>query len=1022
MRRLDTALVSFFAAALFSLAAFGPALQAPGGGDFPGPLVSEGGSDAFAPVDPVPGLLQNVSLSNLYGWNYELQNLSTRFVYSKNFINATNYVYNRFAGCPALTVKKQPFVYESHTLNNVIATLPGLNSANDTVFIVGGHYDSIQYPESLDDYEAYAPGADDDGSGTVATLELARLLSNYRFENTIIFAAWAAEELGLIGSAYFAKDAASSGMKIGGYLNLDMVGNDADKNDSRYKLSIGKTDQTEWLADLMASLNAQHSIGLEITMEQAGASSDHYPFLQNGYPAVECAETDFSPHWHKVTDTVANMNFGLVRRTAQLCAASLAALAGIKNPGIGLVSMDKAHYRTGSAPNITLYDTMLNLDPGANDTVDITLNSTTDPAGVTVTLTEGGPDLGLFYGNVWLTGSSSPQPGQLRCSPGDTISAVFLDMGVSPPEYRTAEAVVDDAPPGVFGVAIVPQVDSATVYFTTDEPTASEVKYGTASLSKSASETSSATEHAVMLSGLSPNTRYNLDIVAKDEAQNAATADNSGSHFQFRTLMGVASRPGPGYAYWVRENKDAPGGNSPHLDGQMQTGYGTTYLRYHGAFQMNLTPVPAGAVITGASVRLYGQGFVRTGGDTAWTLQLLPPSVDANFANQSFWAIQNAAPDAAVQPSLRNADLGAKKWNTFVFTPSQYGLLLQRLQTGKISFRIDGPTGPTAQIYSWDSGYGGGSSGPEYGPALSLTYTATGDTAGPSALGASISPNPTMGLPEAEVSALAFDPMGTPVAQCEYSIATEAAPGSGTAMPADDGICVGRSEGFRAVVNVSGMTIGDYPVFVRARDCSGNWGSAQVATLHVTNSSAVNATWEATYRGSGWHLASLPMDYAGGAFSALGSLSGQYDRILAYCPDDIHRPWREWRAGRQGALQGLGGISTAFGFWLNLTPNVTFSAGALAADEFTLNITGYAGGINYILLQAGWNIMPYPSIVKRPASAVLSGVKYDQLQTFNSTAKYLLADMAPSGDFEPGQAYWIHVLEPALLGIKCGGP
>ena len=68
-----------------------------------------------------------------------------------------------------------------------------------------------------------APGADDNGSGSVGTLIAADILSQYQWSCTLRFAFWTGEEQGLLGSAAYATRAKNQGQNIKGYLNMDMI-------------------------------------------------------------------------------------------------------------------------------------------------------------------------------------------------------------------------------------------------------------------------------------------------------------------------------------------------------------------------------------------------------------------------------------------------------------------------------------------------------------------------------------------------------------------------------------------------------------------------------------------------------------------------------------------------------------------------------------------------------------------------------------------------------------------------------
>jgi Zn-dependent M28 family amino/carboxypeptidase len=98
----------------------------------------------------------------------------------------------------------------------VIATLTGQVFPDEYV-VLGGHYDS--WSSSF-----RSPGADDNASGTSGVLEVARILSKYKFKRSIIFCAFSAEEYGLAGSDAFVGRCQSQGMNLLGYINMDMIG------------------------------------------------------------------------------------------------------------------------------------------------------------------------------------------------------------------------------------------------------------------------------------------------------------------------------------------------------------------------------------------------------------------------------------------------------------------------------------------------------------------------------------------------------------------------------------------------------------------------------------------------------------------------------------------------------------------------------------------------------------------------------------------------------------------------------
>lgn len=108
-------------------------------------------------------------------------------------------------------------------MKNVLGILPGTDPADDRVFIVSGHYDSRA--SDVNDSKIFAPGANDDASGTAAAMELARVMSQYKFNCTLMFVAMVAEEQGLYGAVNLAKRAKAEKWNLAGMITNDIVGN-----------------------------------------------------------------------------------------------------------------------------------------------------------------------------------------------------------------------------------------------------------------------------------------------------------------------------------------------------------------------------------------------------------------------------------------------------------------------------------------------------------------------------------------------------------------------------------------------------------------------------------------------------------------------------------------------------------------------------------------------------------------------------------------------------------------------------
>lgn len=201
----------------------------------------------------------------------------------------------------------------------------------DEYYMICAHYDAVDY---------YC--ADDNGSGSSGVLEAARLLSDKQFEYSIIYALWDEEEIGLIGSDYFATQAASNGDVIHAVINMDMISWDGDE-DMTVEIHTSMDASSDLLADYIAEINELYDIPLNTVIELPGTIySDHSTFWNNGYTAVLIIEEyyggDFNPYYHTEEDRIAILNMPYFHEMAKL---SLGALTSMAVPVI-LSTIDKS--------------------------------------------------------------------------------------------------------------------------------------------------------------------------------------------------------------------------------------------------------------------------------------------------------------------------------------------------------------------------------------------------------------------------------------------------------------------------------------------------------------------------------------------------------------------------------------------------------------------------------------------------------------------------------------------------------
>ena len=204
---------------------------------------------------------------------------------------------------------------------NVYGVQTGTDYPNQK-YIICAHYDDM--PSGT-----LAPGADDNGSGTAAVLETARVLSQHSFPFTIIYALWDEEEQGLIGSAYYAANAASNGDSILGVINQDMIAWD-ENDDGNADVHTKSVGESHALKDKMLEVNLTYGIGLDLDVIDPGEPySDHQSFWNNGFTAILLIEddNDFNNYYHTTNDLFIHYNQPYYEKMAKLSAATLATLA-----------------------------------------------------------------------------------------------------------------------------------------------------------------------------------------------------------------------------------------------------------------------------------------------------------------------------------------------------------------------------------------------------------------------------------------------------------------------------------------------------------------------------------------------------------------------------------------------------------------------------------------------------------------------------------------------------------------------
>jgi hypothetical protein len=341
----------------------------------------------WKPPADVRAMLRDISVRKLERHDRALVGFGTRHTLSsqddpnRGIGAARDWIKKQFDRAAAtsggrMTVQLQSYVQQPADriprptrITNVVATLRGTDPASaDRVYIVGAHYDS-RVTDVLD-AESFAPGANDDGSGTSAVIELARVMARHPTEATIVFVTYAGEEQGLYGSGHFAELAQQNGWNVQGVLNMDIIGSSLGGNGIRdprtirlFSEGVPTSETPEQTARRQAIGGENDGISRQLAryVKETGENratrmrvklvwrrdrflrgGDQIPFLERGWAAVRFTEPNENfDHQHQDVRVENGTQFGdlprfvdfrYLARVTRVVGSSLAALARSPRP------------------------------------------------------------------------------------------------------------------------------------------------------------------------------------------------------------------------------------------------------------------------------------------------------------------------------------------------------------------------------------------------------------------------------------------------------------------------------------------------------------------------------------------------------------------------------------------------------------------------------------------------------------------------------------------------------------------
>jgi hypothetical protein len=304
-------------------------------------------------------MINQVSSERLMTHVQSLQNFGTRHVNSTysdpnyGIGAARTYITNVFKEIEAQSdgrfrVIPHNFPVEFNGVRSTAENIVGYLAGRETgagVILLGAHYDSISYDQG--DGVSYSPGANDNGSGVGALLELARVMAAQPEapRATILFAAFSAEEINRVGSKAFVRDYIQQyNLELTAMINMDIIGSstgpDGEVRDRELRIySEGPNESAARQLARSMNLLVNNYMGdsfrwvLQDAIDREGRYSDHFSFSEAGYPAVRVIEPlEDTFRQHTTSDTIEDVQSAYFTRATQSIAISTWALANGPRP------------------------------------------------------------------------------------------------------------------------------------------------------------------------------------------------------------------------------------------------------------------------------------------------------------------------------------------------------------------------------------------------------------------------------------------------------------------------------------------------------------------------------------------------------------------------------------------------------------------------------------------------------------------------------------------------------------------
>lgn len=265
-------------------------------------IVSTGFSTNAQTFDPFYASLANsCNQDTIAEYLQQFEDLGTKELLNAGLDNTKDWILQKYQDWGYTDIVEDNFQASGVTTSNIVVTKVG-TVYPDTYVIIDGHYDTND-----------GPGVNDNGTGTVVLLELARLIKNIPTEYSIKFIHFSAEEIGFQGSTYYVNNIANpTSMDIKVLFNIDQVGGTAGETNNTITCerdqSPPNTNDTQsdiYTNELAVCTQLYSTLQTEISF---AFGSDYVPFMQNGYVVTGFYEENVSPYTHSVNDSLSNID------------------------------------------------------------------------------------------------------------------------------------------------------------------------------------------------------------------------------------------------------------------------------------------------------------------------------------------------------------------------------------------------------------------------------------------------------------------------------------------------------------------------------------------------------------------------------------------------------------------------------------------------------------------------------------------------------------------------------------------